>query len=257
VKPFISIITINYQNSKELEKTILSVISQTNRQFEYIIVDGASSDGSLDVIKKYRNYLASWVSEDDNGIYHAMNKGWQRAKGEYCIFLNSGDFLTSNTILADAIKYIQDLSADIIYGDLHAYDESNSWVSVFPEPISLYYFQHSFIPHPSTFIKRNLLEKLGGFYEHYSIVSDWAFFIRALLNNGTFKHIDITVTSFYMNGLSSNGEKSTKEKELLFDNEFKFLAEDFKNFERLRHFDTSVITKVALFISKIKMRFFG
>lgn len=253
----ISIITVVYNNVFGIKQTIQSVISQTYSNIEYIIIDGGSTDGSLEIIETFNNHKILVISEKDSGIYNAMNKGWRIATGEYCLFLNSGDYLFDEIVIERAVSLIQKSAADIFFGNLHAFDEKQNWVSVFPEPVSLYYFQHSFIPHPSTFAKRSLLEKLSGFYEHYSIISDWAFFIRALLSNATFKQIDLTVTSFYMKGVSSNGEKSRIEKELLFGNEFKFLAEDFKNFERLRHFDTSVLTRLALFLSKLKMKFFG
>ena len=87
----ISVITINYNNKSGLEKTIQSVISQTYFELEYIIIDGGSSDGSIDVIKKYENKIDYWISEQDKGIYNAMNKGIAQAHGEYCNFMNSGD----------------------------------------------------------------------------------------------------------------------------------------------------------------------
>ena len=101
----LSIITINFNDAKGLEKTIQSVINQTYKDFEYIVVDGASTDGSVDVIKKYSNKLTHWVSEPDTGIYNAMNKGTRMASGEYCLYLNSGDFLADNDVLEKAFNY--------------------------------------------------------------------------------------------------------------------------------------------------------
>ncbi|MEI6523519.1 MAG: glycosyltransferase family 2 protein [Bacteroidota bacterium] len=252
----LSIITINYQNKLGLEKTINSVISQTNKQFEYIIIDGGSSDGSLETINNYKSYLKYWESQKDDGIYSAMNKGWKKASGQYCLFLNSGDYLYNENVLDEVIKCIDNCPADIVYGSLFAFDENRSFISTFTEPISLYYFQHSFIPHPATFIKKSLLENLNGFYEHYSVISDWAFFVRCFLNNANFQQVDIITTSFYMNGSSSNIEVAMKDKEALFNNEFKFLKQDFKNLERLRHFDTSIITRIARKVSSLKIKYF-
>jgi glycosyltransferase involved in cell wall biosynthesis len=252
----ISIITINYQNQVGLLKTIHSVLDQSYPNIEYIVIDGASTDGSVDVMNSFSTKLAYSVSESDNGIYQAMNKGWKRATGEYCLFLNSGDYLYSNSVIEEVVKCIEKTSTDIVFGNLFAYDENTGFISVFSEPISLYYFQHNFIPHPAAFTKRSLLEKLNGFYEHYSLISDWAFFVNSFLQKATFKQIDVTVTAFYMKGSSSNGEVSVKDKTALFNNEFKFLKSDFENLERLRHFDTSIITKLARKVSAFKIKYF-
>ena len=97
----ISIITINYNNASGLEKTIRSVVEQTYNEYEYIIIDGASSDKSKEVIQEYQRYIDFWCSEKDSGIYNAMNKGIQKASGEYLLFLNSGDVLNNSAVLAD------------------------------------------------------------------------------------------------------------------------------------------------------------
>ena len=108
-----SIITINFNNREGLERTIKSVITQTCQDFEYIIIDGGSTDGSIDIIKKYANKIHYWVSEPDNGIYHAMNKGVQFAHGEYLNFMNSGDFFIDIEVLSDLFPF---LNNDIITG---------------------------------------------------------------------------------------------------------------------------------------------
>ena len=95
----ISIITINYNNASGLEKTIRSVVEQTYNEYEYIIIDGASSDKSKEVIQEYQRYIDFWCSEKDSGIYNAMNKGIQKASGEYLLFLNSGDVLNNSAVL--------------------------------------------------------------------------------------------------------------------------------------------------------------
>ena len=109
-----SIITINYNNKDGLEKTILSVLGQTCHDYEYIIIDGGSTDGSVDVIKKYANRIDYWVSEPDSGRYPAMNKGINQAKGDYLNFMNSGDTFYSSTVLVDIAKmnYTEDIITD-------------------------------------------------------------------------------------------------------------------------------------------------
>ena len=106
----LSIITINYNNCEGLRETILSVVEQTCKQFEWIIVDGGSQDGSVALLEQYRSYFSYWCSETDKGIYNAMNKGLQHAHGEYCLFLNSGDRLTNNRIIE---QVMHELSGDV------------------------------------------------------------------------------------------------------------------------------------------------
>ena len=110
----ISIITINYNNASGLEKTIRSVVEQTYNEYEYIIIDGASSDKSKEVIQEYQRYIDFWCSEKDSGIYNAMNKGIQKASGEYLLFLNSGDVLNNSAVLADIHGFLS--GEDIVYG---------------------------------------------------------------------------------------------------------------------------------------------
>ena len=110
----LSVITINYNNKNGLIKTINSVINQTYKDFEFIIIDGGSTDGSLEVIQEYSGQINYWVSEPDNGIYHAMNKGIVMAKGEYCNFMNSGDCFFDEQVLKNAFSH--NLSVDIFIG---------------------------------------------------------------------------------------------------------------------------------------------
>ena len=116
-----SIITINYNNKDGLEKTILSVINQTCQDFEYIIIDGGSTDGSVDVIKKYADRIDYWVSEPDKGIYNAMNKGIIKAKGEYLNFMNSGDCFYDNEVLSNV--YQNGMCSEMIVGKDYHFDE--------------------------------------------------------------------------------------------------------------------------------------
>ena len=252
----VSIITINYNNAVGLKKTIESVINQTCKDFEYIVIDGGSVDDSKGIIQEYNDKISYWISEKDTGIYQAMNKGWRQASGEYCLFLNSGDYLYDENVIKNAYDLIVSSKADIIYGNLYAFDETQNWISTFTDPISLYYFSNNFIPHPSTFTKKSLLNKLNGFYEHYSILSDWIFFVEAFLAKSTFCRIDLTVSSFYMKGISSGSNVGHLERERVFENELKVLKTDFENFERLRHFDTSILTRIARKLSSIKIKYF-
>lgn len=251
-----SIITINHNNKTGLAKTIQSVVKQKYQNFEYIVIDGGSTDGSTDYIRSISDKLAYSVSETDNGIYHAMNKGWRASSGEYCLFLNSGDFLFNDSILSKvAYQITNNESADIYYGNMMAFDTNVRFESKFTEPLSLYYFYSKFLPHPATFISRKILETLNGFNEKYKVISDWLFFVEALLKKAKFYHIDEIISEFEMNGLSSNNLLAGKEREKVLNEELRILKEDFYNFSRLKHYDTSRLIKVSAYLSKFKMRF--
>lgn len=252
----ISIITINYNNCSKLIKTAESVIRQQYKKTEYIIVDGGSTDGSRDYINSIKDKLAFAISEPDRGIYNAMNKGWKLASGDYCIFLNSGDFFFNDTVLSNVAEYIDNSEyADIYYGNIMAFDKEVRFESIFNEPLSLYYFYSKFLPHPATFFNKKILIKLNGFNEKYKIISDWIFFVEAFLQKAKFHYIDEIISEFEMNGLSSNNDLAGKERDKVFNDELNILKEDFNNFSRLRHYDTSRLIKGAAFLSKFWMRF--
>lgn len=206
----LSIITINYYNAEGLERTIKSVQEQTYPEIEHIIIDGGSKDGAVEIIKKYEEKVAYWVSEPDNGIYHAMNKGVAQAHGDYCLFLNSGDILYDR----DAVEKLcsQHINADIVAANLECEDASGS-SNIPPEEITYSFFFISSIPHPSTLIRTELLRKTP-YREDYKIISDWIFFIDTLiLQNVTYQHVDVFLSKFDMSGVSRNKEKALLEQE--------------------------------------------
>lgn len=222
--PQISIITINYNNKKGLARTLNSVYSQNYTNYEHIIIDANSSDGSKETIEEYRkksNNLTYWVSEPDNGIYNGMNKGIIHAKGEYLILLNSGDFL-ENEIL-DKI-HTSLTGEDLIYGNLNFISPTGEKrLQVFPSPpfnITELISPSFYLPHPATFIKGKLLKKLL-YNEQYKIVSDWEFWLKAIIfEQCSIKHINICISNFYEGGISANIPTITKEREEVLANLF-------------------------------------
>lgn len=211
--PKLSIITINYNDRKGLEVTMQSVLSQNFIDFEYIVVDGGSKDGSREVIERYKDRLAYWVSEPDSGIYNAMNKGASKAKGEYLMFLNSGDCLYDENTLADL--NIESFRDDIVSGCVYNYASTeNVAKKVPPKKVSLFTFTSGSLPHPSSFIKRELFERIGGYHENYRIISDWCFFVEAtLVENCSYSTVDNVVVLFNRSGISSTqGFKEEKDK---------------------------------------------
>jgi len=209
----ISIITINYNNAGGLESTIRSVIGQKNIDYEYIIIDGGSTDGSAGVIQKHKANIDYWISEKDRGIYHAMNKGVAQAHGEYCIFLNSGDTFYDECVLERLAN--NNVVEDIVVGKILS-DKGHAIFNPPQRPISLYYLYSGTVPHQSSFIKTDLLRRYP-YDENLKIVSDWKFFVQAIvLHNCSVRYIDEIIARFDTNGVSTtNPDKMWKEKELV------------------------------------------
>jgi glycosyltransferase involved in cell wall biosynthesis len=215
--PKLSIITINLNNAEGLEKTIYSVISQTYSDFEYIVIDGGSKDGSVDVIKKYADRLTYWASEPDTGIYNAMNKGIRKAGGEYCQFLNSGDLLVAPDVTERMIANMPDCA--ICYGNMIAIQNGEKMVHKGFEgkTISLVDLFRSTINHSPAYIRRDLFGKYGLYDETLRIVSDWKFFLIAVgLNSEMVAYRDVNVAIFDMNGISNlNLDLCIKERQIV------------------------------------------
>jgi glycosyltransferase involved in cell wall biosynthesis len=209
----LSIITINYNNIDGLIKTVNSVINQTFKEFEYIVIDGGSTDNSIEVIKDYTNHINYFVSEPDNGIYHAMNKGILKAKGEYCFFLNSGDWFVSDKTLEEIFANAPDF--DILYGRLIICDKNDKIISrtIGKNRITLLDVYNHTIKHQSSFIKRELFNRYGLYNENLKIISDWAFFMKSVgLGDASVKYLDLDIAFFDNSGISSNSEEICKKE---------------------------------------------
>lgn len=195
----LSIITINYNNHAGLCRTVESVLSQSARQqIEYIVVDGASTDGSAELLAGHGDKIDISISEPDNGIYNAMNKGVRRASGDYCLFLNSGDVLHDSMVLERILPKLN--GTDFVIGKILF--SNSEQLSDVAEPLTMRRFYNGSIPHPATFIKRDWLLKYP-YDENLKIVSDWKFFIQALiLDNAPYKLIDNIITDFDCEGVS-------------------------------------------------------
>ena len=229
----LSIITINWNNAEGLKKTIESVVLQKNLDFEYIIIDGESTDGSIEIIKQYENSITYWKSEPDSGIYNAMNKGIKQAQGDYCLFLNSGDFLVNSHILEDV--FTQNYSEDFLIGNCNVSQNRKIIHVVQPtKEITLQNFYRTTLPHQATFIKKSLFDKFGLYDEKYKIHGDYEFWIRTIiLNNCTTKSINHIISDYNLEGLSSNNdnkELSKNETDYILFNHFpKKVLKDYEN----------------------------
>lgn len=178
-----SIITVNYNNKEGLRKTIESVVSQTFRDFEYIVIDGGSTDGSAEVLKEYDEHITYWVSEKDKGIYNGMNKGIAKATGDYLNFMNSGDRFFDEHVLQRLSE--KSLTADLIVGrDYHYNAESQKgFATILPPRISMLTFFIQTLPHQSTFFRRELFQDYP-YDESLRIVSDIKFYVQKLCVEG-------------------------------------------------------------------------
>lgn len=219
----LSIITINRNNAEGLRKTIESVINQTSIDFEYIVIDGASTDGSIDIIRQFdsstvRDFIR--ISEPDKGIYNAMNKGIQLAKGEYIQFLNSSDYLVNENVVERMLQELDKRSINedvpILYGNMlkQLPDRIICDRSFNGQEITLLGMYTGTLNHSPVYIKRSLFTTYGLYDETLKVVSDWKWYTKAIIL-GTVKPVytDIDVICFDMTGISSiNLELTNKEK---------------------------------------------
>ena len=217
----LSIITINRNNATGLEKTLRSIASQTCKDFEHVIVDGASTDDSVEIIRKYADSpedRVKWISEPDKGIYNAMNKGIGMASGDYIQILNSGDCLVSDDVTERMLAALKDSGyPSILYGNMLK-DMPDGKVkrdkSFAGRDITFLGFYTGTLNHSPAYLRRNLFKKYGLYDENLKIVSDWKWYLQAIIL-GVEKPVytDIDITLFDMHGISeTNLELRNKEK---------------------------------------------
>lgn len=200
----LSIITINYNNCKGLERTLHSIQSQTCHDFEWIVIDGGSTDGSRELVEQHQNSISYWCSEPDRGIYHAMNKGVAKAIGDYCLFLNSGDELCDSHV----IERLQNtsFSADIVSCDIYIDGVGRDKLRKSVESVNAYWLYDNSLYHPSTWIRREVLVKYP-YHEEFRTISDWVFFFETLvLHDSSYQHVPMAISVFYKNGISNNSQ---------------------------------------------------
>lgn len=215
----LSIITINRNNAEGLRKTMESVLSQTYRDFEYIIIDGASTDDSVKVIKSMvpeqkmniNGIQVRWISEPDTGIYNAMNKGIWVASGEYLLFLNSGDYLVDEFVIDKVIGNLD--GTDVIQGSVYVdkVDEKCLNKGYGHSEITFLEIYKGYFWHQATFFKRTLFDEYGMYDERFKIAGDTAFYLKSLgFGNASFKFIDQPIAVFENSGLSAQNNSEGK-----------------------------------------------
>ncbi len=239
-----SIITVNYNNKEGLRQTIESVIHQTFRDFEFIVIDGGSNDGSADVLREYDQQLTYWVSESDKGIYNAMNKGIRKATGDYLNFMNSGDCFYDNNRL-QIIENLH-LESDMIIG-------SDYWVNpqtgedfqtILPLRLEMFTFYKGSLPHQSTFFKRTLFNN-DYYNENMKVVSDWIFYIQKIVGEGcsVAYYNGVVCRRDPKDGVGYSMMQRSKEEREAFIKEFLPVGIQ-KHYETLSHLDNSTFCKL-------------
>ncbi len=227
----ISIITVVYNDVEHIEETIKSVISQDYQNIEYLVIDGNSTDGTLEICKKYSESISRIVSESDTGIYNAMNKGVKLSNGEWLFFLNSGDVFYDENVISNVFK--NESNADIIYGKAITQDEK---LCYYPQKITKTMFiMERMVCHQAIFARKNTFFD-NMFDEEYRIIADRVWLYKCLCAKKVVERKDIIVSIYDTNGISSNKEKFDKESlRFLKENSRKFyyfglLKRLFKNF---------------------------
>lgn len=208
----VSIITSCYNREATIAQAIESVLSQNYNNIEYIIVDGASKDNTLNIINKYKDKISIIISEPDNGMYEGINKGIRAATGDIIGLLHSDDFLYSTDIISKIVKEFKDTNADFIYGDGLFVDSLNTdkivrnWIG---GSYSKWKVKHGWLPlHPTCYIKRSKMLELGLYNENYKIAADSDLLFRYLYNsNLKVKYIKEYIVKMRMGGLSTDSKK--------------------------------------------------
>ncbi len=217
MQPKLSVITVVYNNAKDIERTMLSVLGQTYPHIEYIVIDGNSTDGTRDIIACYRERLSQYVSEPDKGIYDAMNKGLALSTGDYVLFMNSGDELYAPETVAEVFG--SEYAADIYYGETEMYDAN--WTSLgqrrhcAPEVFNWKSFRYGMsVSHQAIYVKRSLAQPYDLKYK-YSADIDWV--IRAAKNASSIVNTHMYVAKYLIGGISKQKHwASLKERFLIF-----------------------------------------
>lgn len=241
----LSVITICLNDLAGLKKTVKSVIGQSFKDFEYIVIDGASKDGTLEFLEKYSDQITQFISEEDKGIYNAMNKGIALSKGEYCLFLNSGDYLVNDDVLMSV--FLQNNESDILYGNMIIEDENGSRRhGKMPKELSFIHMISDTLWHPVSFIRRSLFEDYGTYDESLKMVSDYDFFLKVIcLYKVSTSYLNFPIAVFNLKGFSSLPEnRKTLEKERSIVQKRYFLEEQLQRAYKTIEFNNSFLGRI-------------
>lgn len=256
----LSIITINLNNAKGLLQTFKSIDKQIYNNFECVIIDGNSSDESIEIIKSYEPILLSknisfcWISEKDKGIYHAMNKGIIKASGKYCFFLNSGDWFANDHVLESIFK--TQPTEGIVFGNLKVVNPDKSIKTIYGKKNLTFMdlYMSNVVKHQSAFIKTRLFYQHEFYNEDNKIVSDWEFFLKVLgFKNVSYRYINVIIAFFDNNGISNYSDEICKyERESVIKHELAPLMRlDYEKWSELRYLESALQYKWSSFLLRI------
>jgi len=225
----ISIITVSLNVQDTIEKTFLSVLNQTYSDWELVVIDGVSTDGTLGIIEKYKDNIAYFISEPDTGIYNAMNKGINVTTGDFILFLNANDTLYDNNVLQNVAKTLgKSHETKFLFGDVNyvSEDGAQSAIEKYDDVKNDIFFVNNNICHQSIFYHRSLFDEIGLYNEEtYRVYADWEFNIKCLVQNKVrCQYLPITIADFQLGGLSANRKMASlykKEKTLIQKRNFK------------------------------------
>lgn len=210
VRPLFSVITVSYNSSGTINETLLSIIGQSSNDFEYIVVDGSSIDNTLDILVKYasrfkeRGICFNWISEPDQGIYDAMNKGIELSRGDWIVVINSDDFLSNNALEVVTKVIVDNPMAEVLFGNLNLIDEQSNFVEKIIPDLDLNKLNNTFsIFHPSIIVKRDLYLANGLYNLKYRLSADWDLMKRIYLKGHVFQYFDFSFANFRRGGSGS------------------------------------------------------
>jgi len=217
ILPLISIITVVFNGAKNIEKTIKSVIGQSYQSIEYIIIDGGSTDGTLAIIDKYRQDISTLVSEPDDGIYDAMNKGISLANGKIIGIINSDDYYEEHIIAYIVAESRKSLSPGIIYGNMNIINSEGKIVHTLKKSNheKLIPRMSMWVPHPTVFVSREIYRTIGVYNTEYKISADYEFLVRSYKRGVQFHKINKIISSFQLGGISTSESKKILQRKII------------------------------------------
>lgn len=214
--PLVSIITVTFNSEKTIKDTIESVLEQNYKNIEYIIIDGKSTDKTLEIVKSYESQFGGrlyYISEPDNGIYHAMNKGIKKAKGELIGIINSDDWYEEDAVENAVSAYNSNVNA-VIYGILRMYKNDKLY---FLKSYTHHFLSEQMIQHPTCFVPKKIYERYGMFDESFKVSADFEFMNRIKSKNVNFIQLEKVMANFRMGGISSNNIGPKESLEIMYD----------------------------------------
>jgi glycosyltransferase involved in cell wall biosynthesis len=206
-----TVVTVCLNEVTTIRRTCESLCHQSYDDFEWIVIDGQSTDGTLAALDDYASHITQLVSEPDNGIYDAMNKGIARAKGDYLLFLNAGDSLADTKTLETVS---QGPGCDLLFGDLRCISATGEvQVKSFPDMLPRHYLVRNMLPHQASYFHRRVFDKYGGYESRWQIAGDYELFVRLIYRYGiSYHHIPEVVAEFHMDGVSSHAAQRQRRR---------------------------------------------